>query len=496
MRLKHKHCRIILSVLIAVCCVTLLLAGDAFAQAPAPNATSFRAAQADRQKAIVAGQPDLLHQLNASLETLVAKVSPAVVEVMVTSFGPVEDNAGNKTALVGRQSKLGSGVIVDPEGYIMTNAHVVSNAQNIEVAVSARATDGEPRWVRKASYTARLVGVHSETDLALLKIEATGLPYLPLDPKHPIHPGQLVLALGNPEGLGNSVSMGVVSAVDRQPDPRLPMVFIQTDAPINPGNSGGPLIDVDGYVLGINTFIVSESGGSEGLGFAIPVRVVSFVFDKLRKFGHVDRSEIGAASVAITPLLAKGLQLPVATGVIIVDVRPGGPAEGAGLKINDIVLAVDGRPIRSLPQLMGSLYLHPTDELMTLDILRGTERLTLHVPVLAHKHEVDQLMGRVDPEKNLVRKIGVLAIDVDDQTAGILPDLRIKSGAIVVANTAYSRVVNVDLRPGDVIHAVNTKPILNLADLQKEMSGFEAGAPVVLQVERSDGMDYVAFEME
>jgi serine protease Do len=468
------------------------------AQSQPSNAPGSHAIQRDRQKTVQSrGQTDLLKQFNDSLETLVAKVSPAVVEVRVTGFGLVEDPKGNRAAVVmGRQSKLGSGVIVDPDGYIITNAHVVANARSIEVVVTARPQDIEDSGVAKASYTARLVGAHQDTDLALLKIDATALPYLALDPKRPIHQGQLVLALGNPEGLGNSVTMGVVSALDRQPDPKLPMVFIQTDAPINPGNSGGPLIDVDGYVLGINTFILSEGGGSEGLGFAIPSRVVSFVIDKLRRFGHVDRSEIGASSEAITPLLARGLQLSVTSGVIIVDVKPGGPAESAGLKIGDIVLAVDGKQTRSLPQLMGSLYLHPTDEPMTVNILRGADKITFRVPVVAQKHDVDRLLNLVDPQKNLVRKIGVLAINVDDDTLAILPDLRIKSGVVVVANTAYSRAVDVGLRPGDVIHAVNTKPILSLADLHRELTAFHAGAAVVLQIERSDGMDYVAFEVE
>jgi serine protease Do len=249
-------------------------------------------------------------------------------------------------------------------------------------------------------------------------------------------------------------------------------------------------------VLGINTFILSQGGGSEGLGFAIPARVVSFVFDRLRKFGHVDRSEIGAASEDITPLLAKGLHLPVNSGVIVVDVRPGGPAESAGLKIGDIILAVDSKDIHSLPQLVGSLYLHPTDELMALRVLRGADKITLQVPVFAQKHDVDQLLDMVDPQKNLIRKIGVLALDLDDRILGILSDLRIKSGVVVVANTAYSRVVDARLQPGDVIHAVNAKPVLSLDDLRKELNAYHSGAAVVLQIERKDGMDYVAFEVE
>lgn len=493
MRGSHRSA---LSLRISIC-VALILAGGALAQSQLSNAKGSHTAQSDRQKAAQSGaQTDLLRQLNASFETLVAKASPAVVEVLVTGFGPVEETDEGKTALVGRQSKVGSGVIVDPDGYIITNAHVVSNARSIEVVVTKRSKDIEDRGEGKTTYVARLVGVHKDTDLALLKIDATALPYLPLDPKRPITQGQLVFALGNPEGLGNSVTMGVVSAVDRQPDPKLPMVFIQTDAPINPGNSGGPLVDIDGYVLGINTFILSEGGGSEGLGFAIPARVVSFVFDRLRRFGHVDRSEIGAAAEAITPLLAKGLQLPVTSGVIIVDVNPGGPAESAGLKIGDIVLAIDDKEISSVPQLAASLYLHPTDEVMKVNIRRGADKMTFQVPVFAQSHDVDRLLDMVDPQKNLVRKIGVLAIDLDDRALGILPDLRIKSGVVVVANSAYSRAVDARLRPGDVIHAVNTKPILNLEDLRRELAAFHAGDAVVVQVERNDGMDYIAFEID
>jgi serine protease Do len=498
MHQKRRNYRAAFLLWIAVCCVSFVADGSTLPQAQSSNAKRGHAIQPDRQKGLQpGGQVDALKELNSSLERLVAKVSPAVVEVLVTGFGPVEDSKGDKTAIVGPQSILGSGVIVDPAGYIITNAHVVANARSIEVALTAtRPDESEDPADGKTRYTAHLVGIHKDTDLALLKIDVTGLPYLPLNPKRAIHQGQLVLALGNPEGLGNSVTMGVISAIDRQPDPRLPMVFIQTDAPINPGNSGGPLIDMDGYLLGINTFILSEGGGSEGLGFAIPAGVVSFVFDKLRRFGHVDRSEIGAESEAITPLLAKGLGLPVKSGVIIDDVKPGGPAEAAGIKIGDIVLAIDGKQIRSLPQLAGSLYLHPTDEPMTVYVLRGTEKITFHVPVAPQKHDMDRLLDIVDPKKNIVPRMGILAIDVDDHVLGMLPDLRIKSGAVVVADTAYSRMGDFGLRPGDVIHAVNNKPISKLSDLQREIAAFDSGAAVVLQVERSEGMDYVAFEIE
>jgi serine protease Do len=244
-------------------------------------------------------------QLNNALEGLAAKVSPAVVQILVTGYGTQHEENRQQTALIVRQHAVGSGVIVDPSGYIMTNAHVVEGAQRIRVALplpidTARAVPVGKRHILEA----RLVGAHKETDLALLKIDEKDLPTLPLLTLPRPRVGQLVFAIGSPEGLQNSVTMGVVSAVARQPDPDKPLTYIQTDAPINPGNSGGPLVDMNGSVIGINTFILSSGGGSEGLGFAIPARIVDFVYQSLRKHGHVHRVEIGAVAQEITPTLA------------------------------------------------------------------------------------------------------------------------------------------------------------------------------------------------
>ena len=242
--------------------------------------------------------PQVLQQLNSALEDLVAKVSPAVVQILVTGYGAIEESNKSQTALIARQHAVGSGVIVYSDGYIMTNAHVVEGAHRIRVVLPMPSVDFpqvEPVG-KEHVLDAKLVGVHKESDLALLKIDQKNLPTLELGSARRVHQGQLVFAIGSPEGLQNSVTMGVVSSVGRQPDPDRPMVYIQTDAPINPGNSGGPLIDMDGYVLGINTLILSEGGGSEGLGFAIPARIVRFVYQSLRKYGHVHRVEIGAIS--------------------------------------------------------------------------------------------------------------------------------------------------------------------------------------------------------
>src|SRR5262249_51587332 len=220
-------------------------------------------------------------QLNSALEQLVAKVSSAVVQIQVTGFGPIEDKSQQNTALIVRQQTVGSGVIVDPSGYIMTNAHVVENAKRIRVVLPLPAIDtafASAPIGKNQVLDAKVVGFDKDIDLALLKVAGKDLPTLMLGTGRKVRQGQLVFAIGSPEGLQSTVTMGVVSAVGRQPDPDKPMVYIQTDAPINPGNSGGPLLDAEGYVVGINTFILSESGGSQGLGFAIPSRVVDFVY--------------------------------------------------------------------------------------------------------------------------------------------------------------------------------------------------------------------------
>ncbi len=237
-----------------------------------------------------------------------------MVQVLVTGYGPVEDSGrGDTDVVIGRQRSMGSGVIIDPDGFIITNAHVVSGAQRVQVVVpAAHATEPALRSLisaRGRTVDARVVGIATEVDLALLKIEMTGLPALPLANYDEVHQGQMVFAFGSPEGLRNSVTMGVISAVARQPDADHPMVYIQTDAPINHGNSGGPLVNVDGEVVGINAFILTDSGGSQGLGFAIPSAVVSVAYPQLRKYGHLHRSEIGVQVQTITPDLARGLWL-------------------------------------------------------------------------------------------------------------------------------------------------------------------------------------------
>ena len=257
------------------------------------------------ERAVTSRAPEALRQLDTSLVALTNRVSSAVVQIMVDGYGPsYEQRIRNNVSDVAHQRTIGSGVIVDSDGYILTNAHVVEGAQRIRVALpqptAASLLEMSAVGKRKV-LDATLIGIHKESDLALLKVAAHGLPALALAATRPVYPGELVLAIGSPAGLEDSVSLGMVSSAWRQPDPDLPLVYIQTDAAINAGNSGGPLIDLDGNVIGLNTFILSRGGGSEGLGFAIPARVVRFVYDSLRKYGFVQRAEIGAGAQEITP---------------------------------------------------------------------------------------------------------------------------------------------------------------------------------------------------
>src|SRR5579864_1054119 len=411
--------------------------------------------------------PQILQQLNSALQDLVAKVSPAVVQILVTGYGAVEETNRTQTALIARQHAVGSGVIVASDGYIMTNAHVVEGAHRIRVVLPMPSVDFpqvEPVG-KEHVLDAKLVGIHKESDLALLKIEQKNLPTLELGSARRVHQGQLVFAIGSPEGLQNSVTMGVVSSVGRQPDPDRAMVYIQTDAPINPGNSGGPLIDMDGYVLGINTLILSEGGGSEGLGFAIPARVVRFVYQSLRKYGHVHRVEIGAVAQNITPNLAEGLGLSQSWGVIVSDVNPGGAAETAGLKIEDIIISADDRPIDTLPALNAAMYLHPLDEVMKLVVLRGGEKKVLYIPVTEHRDQMDKLIDAIDPDQSLVRRLGILAVDLNDQIRSIAGNLRNPSGVVVIARAANLIGPETGLKTGDVIHSVDKTPVDSVESL-------------------------------
>ncbi len=442
---------------------------------------------------------DLLRQFSDSMEDVARKVSPAVVQITVIGYGPVEKEGRSNAALIGRQRVRGSGVIVDSEGYIITNAHVVSGAQKVQVLLTSREATGSPGSVLRAtnrSLNARIVGVDKQIDVALLKVEATKLPTLSFAQYQRIRQGEVVLAFGSPEGLENTVTTGIISSVARQPLPDSPLAYIQTDAPINPGNSGGPLVDVDGNVVGLNTFILTEGGGSEGIGFAIPSSVVTHVYKQLKQYGHVHRKVVGAVVQPITSALADALNLPRDHGIIVADILPGGPAEDAGLKIQDIVLSVDGRPMQSLPQFASFLFLHDKGDKLKVDVLRGEDRVSLEIPVMERRDESDQLADLVSPEKNLVPKLGIVGVSIDGKIAQMLEGLRIGGGVVVAAMTESAAAQETGLATGDVIHSVNGTPIQNIEALRNALDKIKSGSAVALQVERDGQLQFVTFEME
>ncbi len=444
-------------------------------------------------------ETDPLRHWNESVDALVRRVSPSVVQIMVTGFGAVtEGEHGNAGVVIGRQKAIGSGFVIDASGYILTNAHVVKGAQRVQVALPSGPADGSVGGALASRITvmsARIIGVSSEIDLALLKVDATNLTALPVANYRNLRQGETVFAFGSPQGLRNSVTHGIISAVARQTDPDSPMIYIQTDAPINPGNSGGPLVNVNGEVVGVNTFILSESGGAEGLGFAIPCGVVHVVSEQLRKYGHLHRPEIGVQLQTISPEMAQGLKLSRNYGVIISDVVPGGPAEGAGVRIGDILLAVDGRNADTLPYVAFHMLSRTAGEKIHFEALRGTMQMGFDITLKERPHEMDQVSSLADPEKNLVPQLGILAVEIDKQIASMIEDLRDPYGIIVAARAAGA-AGEIPLTAGDVIRSFNGEPMTTLDRLRAALKALPPNAPIVLQIQRDSKLQFVTFSLE
>jgi serine protease Do len=443
----------------------------------------------------VSGQSAL--ELSSSLEATSRRVGASVVQIFTTSYRPGNAVVARSADLLTAERASGSGVVVDPDGYIVTNAHVVAGAQNLRVEIPITPVGQSILATRSRVVKAQVVGVDTETDLAVIKVDEQKLPTLPFGDSDDLHAGQLVLAFGSPLGLNNSVSLGVVSGVARQLAPESPMIYVQTDASINPGSSGGPLLDLRGRVMGINTMIISQSGGNEGVGFAAPSNIVKAVYEQIRKDGHVRRGEIGIRAQTITPVLASGLNLSRDYGVILADVTPGGPADQAGLRAGDIVLSLDGKPIENGRQLQISLYRRALGEVISLEILRDGETAKVPVAINERKDVLGGLSASIDPRDNLIPRLGVLGVNLDQRIVESLPVRRTRFGVVVVSTVAGA----IDAREGgldvgDVISAVNKTPVRELSELRTAIDGLKAGDPVVLQLERRGELTYLAFTVE
>lgn len=432
-----------------------------------------------------------LRGLSAGLEILSETVSPAVVEVSASGYGPLQDDGPTKVSVVGRRRSTGSGVIVDSNGYILTNAHVVANTQRVRVSIPERTGVLGANWV-----DARIIGQDEDTDLALLKVERTGLPSLPFGKSSALKQGQMVVALGSPMGLKNSMTMGVLSSSRRQLREEDPMTYLQTDATINPGNSGGPLVDLDGRLIGINTFIMTQSGGSEGLGFAIPSDIAAGIYEQLKANGRVRRGEIGAVLQNMTPGLAAGLGLGQTWGAIVTDVADKSAAAAAGLLAKDIIVALDGQPVENATEFAMGIFRRQAGDIVKLSVVRNGKKLEIDSAVLAKTDGAGQLAKKVSAETNLVPQIGLLCVDVDETTMQMLPGLRRPYGVIVAAMAPSVSSQQTPLRQGDVVYAINGKLIPDLTSFRSAMASFQPGDSVVFEVERPGKVALVEFEWE
>jgi serine protease Do len=451
-------------------------------------------AAAEQDRGATAATP--LDALSASLERVVERVSPSVVEIFTSGYAIVP-GARN---VVSKQAGGASGIVIDPAGYVVTNAHVVQRARRIQVLLAARVegagSAGSRMQPRGGRIDAKLVGIDTATDLALLKIPVSDLPALAFADSDALRQGQVVLAFGSPLGLGNTVTMGVISAVARALKPDDQMVYVQTDAPINPGNSGGPLVDSAGNVVGINTMIISQSGGSEGVGLAIPSNIVSVVVDQLKASGKVRRGVIGMQAQNITPTMAAALKLPQAWGVIVSDILPGGPAARAGLQLGDVIVSTDGAVVDDVRRLGVNLYRHPVGSSVKLVLLRQGRRLELEVPVIERNDDPGRFMDRVDPVKNLVPELDLIGVDLGDATDSFLVPPRLPGGVLVAGMSADAAPPADRFQPGDIIHALNGVPVRSLADLKSAAAGLEDGDAACVQLERQGMLIFVAFEID
>jgi serine protease Do len=383
-----------------------------------------------------------------------------------------------------RETSLGSGVVVSADGYILTNNHVVDGATDVKVA-----------FFDKHEYPAKIVGSDKFADLAVLKIDKTGLTPLAFANSKNAQVGDVVLAIGNPFGLGQTVTMGIVSAlgraglgIERFED------FIQTDAPINRGNSGGALIDTRGDLVGINTAILSgETGGNEGIGFAIPANLAHSIMDQILKNGKVSRGFIGILPQELTPDMAKAFEMPNVRGVAIAAVEPDTPALRAGLKVGDVITAINGNPVDDVNAFRLQIAGFEPGTTVHLKIARGGQTLDVPVKLAEFNEKADVTGGRGDVpgkgEKGALGGVSVEALNGDIREQLQLPAGT--SGVIITDVDEDSAASAAGLHSGDVIVQVNHRDVKTVADFNAAVKAGAARESTLLLVNRGGGKQFV-----
>jgi serine protease Do len=444
-----------------------------------------------------------LEALDRAIETVAARVTPAVVNVEVTSRGNSEEmsdsgqnglppgmqlppgfsqffgfGSPNGRRMVPQQQYehgVGSGIIISPDGYIVTNNHVVEGAVQIKVTLDDRRV-----------LTGKVIGTDKLTDLAVVKVNATNLPYLSWGDSTKLHPGQTVLAFGSPFGsLRFSVTRGIVSAVDRAnpyaDDPRKPGGFIQTDAAINPGNSGGPLVDARGEVVGVNASIITNNGSFAGAGFAIPAQIAKATVDELIKSGAVHHGYLGISMNDVTPDNASFFNLPDASGAIVSQVTPDSPASRGGVKSGDVIRKLNGNPVVNGGALQVAVSQISPGKSIDLEVLREGKPETLHIKVGEFHKDTEVAENSGSDSK----QGGKLGLAVDNITPDVRQQLNLPSdvnGVAVETVRPASPAEDAGLAPGDVILEINRHPVQSADKFVGEVRSVPAGKDILLLV--------------
>jgi serine protease Do len=366
-----------------------------------------------------------------------------------------------------RQQSLGTGVIIDKEGYILTNNHVVEMADEIKVKLAD-----------EKEFLAKIIGRDQKTDLALIKIDSDKpLSPLPLGDSDSLEVGEWVVAIGNPFGLGNTVTAGIVSAKYRQIGQSSYDNYIQTDASINPGNSGGPLLNTTGEVVGINTAIFSQSGGNIGIGFAIPINMAKDLLPQLKK-GKVVRGWLGVMIQKITPELKQKLDLKDEKGALVADVTPGGPAEKAGIQRGDVIVTFNGKEIKEMSELPYVVASTPVGKSVAVEVLRKGQKKSFEIKIAELKDEKEApVVTEAKPR---------LGMTVEDLTPELAKNFGLSEarGVVVVQVEEGSSSAEAGLRAGDVILEIDQSPVKDVKDFGRKIESYKAGDTVLILAKR------------